>query len=738
MIPILYEVGTTDFSTNGVGRLTDCLSCIVTEERNGIYECVFEYPINAKMYSEIFENRIIGCTHDDKGDVQPFDIYGRTAPMDGIVTFYARHISYRLRNIILKPFTAGSCAEAMSKFATETYNDNPFTFWTNKAVSSPYKVSAPASVREMLGGTQGSILDVYGKGEYEFDKWTVKLYVNRGVDSGVMIRYGVNMVDIVRETDDGDIFNAVIPYWVSADDGTLVMLPEIITIGPYVSWRNVVWTDAGSGEYIYDTNGENIYFHAANTNTIPLNLSDAFDEQPTVDQLRAKANSYLNTSELYKGKDSIEVDFIALWQTAEYSQYAALQRLSLCDRVTVVHKDLRVNTKMQIIRTEYNVLTNRFDKMELGTARASLADAVSDQIEMTVLPKYASRSMMEAAISHASDLITGGLGGYVVFTTNADGQPEEILIMDTPDTSTAVNVWRFNRNGLGHSHNGYNGPFNDIALTADGQINASMITTGTLLANVIKAGILSDFQNRNSWNLDTGVLNINGGSISLGGSTGFFVGPYGDLAIGAKPDNLSSFDDNQTALQANIWGQLKVTAMYMYGRESASDNYTRYAFFKGLLLGIIENGTLVNYVGLTIQAPDSGGNLVDCLHVTKARTEVMQDFVVYGTKNRAVKTATHGTRKLAAYETAEPYFGDIGEDVIGPDGRCVIRIDPVFRETIGGRYQVFLTPYGRGECFVAERREDEFIVEGNSGLRFGWEIKGRQIDYQDNRLEAVE
>lgn len=732
MIPILYDSNEAAFTSNGLGRLSDVISCRVTEERNGVYECEFQYPISGRMYNEIREGRIVGCTHDDTRDIQPFDIYARSAPIDGVVTFFARHISYRLRNVILKPFTAGSCAEALSKFGTETYNDNPFTFWTDKAVSSPYKVSAPASVREMLGGTQGSILDVYGKGEYEFDKWAVKLYVNRGTNSGVKILYGVNLSDLTYEKDVSEVYNAIVPFWRSADNDITVMLPEVMLISAHAGSGLEPWT-TGDGDSMYTGNGEQIYFSVPHIIPVPLDLSDAFEDEPTVDQLRNAAQTRLNNSEAYLPKENITVDFVALWQTAEYANFAPLQRLSLCDRATVRYSALGVSATMQIVRTVYNVLTNRFDEMELGAARTSLADAVSEQIEMTVLPKYASRSMMEAAISHATDLITGGLGGYVVFTLNADGQPEEILIMDTPDTSTAVNVWRFNRNGLGHSHSGYNGPFDDIALTADGQINASMITTGTLLANVIKAGVLSDFQNRNSWNLDTGVMQINGGEISLtNGAYGFYVDSNGNLSIGMKPDDATSFDDNMCAYQVLRDGRTKITTLYLYGRNSPNDNYAPYA---KLEYGISYLSSLYRALRISV---DDGSDMVTSVDFTAGGVKIYGELIVVGAKNRAVKTATYGTRKLAAYETAEPYFGDIGEDVIGPDGRCVVRIDPVFRETIGGKYQVFLTPYGRGECFVAERREDEFIVEGNGGLRFGWEIKGRQIDYQDNRLEAVE
>lgn len=784
MIPILYDSGETLFTSNGLGRLSDCISCTVTEERNGIYECEFEYPISGRMYREITEGRIIGCTHDDNRDIQPFDIYGRSAPINGVVTFYAHHISYRLRNVILKPFTADSCAAALAKFATETYSENPFTFWTDKAVTALYKLSVPASAREMLAGVSGSILDVYGKGEYKFDKWAVRLYVNRGTNSGVKIKYGVNLRDIEHETDYSGIYNAYIPFWASADDGSVVTLPEGVLIGPNVRDTLTPWTTQ-DGANMENGAGEQIYFSVPNVQAVPLDLSGAFDEEPTVEQLRNTAQSRINNSEAYQPTENITVDFVALWQTAEYANYAPLQRLGLCDRATVQYYNLGVNATMQIIRTVYNTLTDRFDSMELGTARTSYAEALTETLEAQVLPKFASRSMLEAAVNHATDMITGGLGGYVIFKLNADGQPEEILIMDTPDTATAVNVWRFNRNGLGHSSTGYNGPFSDIALTADGQINASMITAGTLNANVIRAGVISDVNGRNTWDLLSGAFSMTGGTIDLqypGSVFGFHVGPYGDIAIGGKPDNMSSFEGNKTPLQFNNQGQIKATTIYIYGRAATSDNYIKYGEIsgdawtvgnqnlKGILLksangyatiGINDNGVyidkfVINAAGDYTQYvyDATAGNALAIMNgstgfyyllvsnvLIRVLTNVMisGDLTVTGTKNRAVKTATHGTRKLYAYETAAPYFGDIGEDKIGPGGRCVVEIDPIFAETIAVKgYQVFLTPYGRGECFVAERDAAAFVVEGSPGLRFAWEIKGRQIDYKDTRLEGLE
>ena len=120
MIPILYDKTETTFTSNGLGRLADCLRCIVTEERNGIYECEFDYPISGPKYDQIQEGQIIAVTHDDNGDIQPFDIYHRTAPIDGVVTFYARHISYRQIGITVEPFTASGIANATTRIRSHT------------------------------------------------------------------------------------------------------------------------------------------------------------------------------------------------------------------------------------------------------------------------------------------------------------------------------------------------------------------------------------------------------------------------------------------------------------------------------------------------------------------------------------------------------------------------------------------------------------------------------------------
>ena len=459
MIPILYEANETQFTSNGLGRLIDTISCQVHEQRNGVYECEFVYPITGKKYDLIKEGRIIGVTHDETGDIQPFVLYKRTARIDGRVTFNASHISYRLSNIIAMPFTASGIVEAMAEIVPNSLPANPFTFWTDKVATAQFENDTPRSVRSLLGGERGSLLDVFGKGEYEFDKWTVKLHLNRGQDSGVTIRYGKNLADVTQEIDSSGYYNAVAPYWIGTD--SRVVLDHLVVLDGVTDIR-----------------------------AIELDLSSSFDEAPTLQELEDMARTRLENSSGINIQENIKADFIQLWQTEEYKRYAPLQRVKLCDTVSVIYEALGVNSvQKKVISTKWNVLLDRYDEIELGDTQTTLTDVIT-QITEQMTTDLPSTSMMANAIANATNKITGNVGGYVVLHTNSNGEPYEFLVMDSPDINSAVNVWRWNLGGLGFSSTGYSGDFSSLALTMDGQINADMITTGLLSANRIRGGVL--------------------------------------------------------------------------------------------------------------------------------------------------------------------------------------------------------------------------------------------------------
>ena len=516
MIPILYDHDETDFTSQGICRLYDAVDCVVTEEVNGIYECELKYPIDGDFFDEIIEGRLIGATHDDNSDIQPFEIYKYSAPIDGIVTFYAHHISYRLANNILTPFHASSCTEAMSMMAAKSMNRCPFSFWTNVGTTGSFDVNYPISIKEMLAGNEKSIMNVYGPGEFEFDKWTVKFHEDRGVDHGVEIHYGKNMTSITRDYDSSGTYTAVVPYWYKEDsDGTphLVVLDDFgVIVSESDAVQHVFWTDE-HGEIIRNEHGFPIEFDSANMIYAPLDLSSEFEEAPTQEELALAAKYIFDAAAPWIPEDSIKVSFVSLWQTPEYENYAPLEKVSLCDYVRVVHSKLGIYTLAKVTKTAYNVLLDRYNSVELGVASPSYADQILGDTQTALekiqhqLQHTATADYVNEQIGSATNKITGGLGGYVKVTLNADGEPQEILIMDHPSTETAVNVIRINQAGIGFSQNGYQGPFNSAWLI-DGTFDAQVINVVNLAATVIRTGFLTDAKGYNYWNLETGEFRL--------------------------------------------------------------------------------------------------------------------------------------------------------------------------------------------------------------------------------------
>lgn len=794
MIPILYRADETLFTSNGVGRLPDCVSCVVTEERNGIYECEFQYPVTGRLYNLIKPGMIIAVTHDNNHDVQPFDIYAYTAPIDGIVTFYARHISYRLSNIILQPFSANSCAEALQRMQTRVYNNNPFSFWTDKAVDGVWTNPVPASIKARLVGESGSILDVYGKGEYEFDTWAVKLHVNRGRDTGIDIRHGVNLSDFEQEINEGANYTAVAPFWRSADGSEVITLPEGYVTADAIPVELMPWT-TNTGEYVRDNNGDIIYFNVPNIKPVPLDLSAEFQEKPTIAQLRSLAKSRLNSSSAWLPDENITIDFVDQAGTYDGIDIAALRPVTLCDRVNVYCGPLNVAaTQIQCVRLVYDVLNERNAELELGTVRPTYSQTLKQSLSGSMVSKAQADALITTALDSATQQITGATNSHVKFVYDENGGLQEILIMDTEDIETAQQIWRWNSGGLGFSSTGYAGPYG-LAMTQD----------GTIVADFIKAGVISDVGGNNYWNLITGVFNTqvgqigaftlndgaleysNGSKTALIDSDGvtfqnqytnglFKTNIYGQgiqIYSPSKGNRWGMFSTDRYTTQDEknyTWGIIGYNngstlgtyiSLFPSGADEAlSDehiqfwrraltNYNAYIAGASLYFGASASGILNNYGRIYF------GNSNTLYFLRGAQTHMhfepynggsrtvftpdvycYNDLTVGGTKSRVVETSDYGNRLLYCYETPTPMFGDIGEGVISETGDCYVWLDPVFAETVEGYgYQVFLQPYGRGECYVSERKSTHFVVSGESGLAFGWEIKAKQSGYDQLRIE---
>lgn len=346
MIPILYEKTETAFVSNGLGRLRDCIECLVTEERNGVYECDFQYPMGGANFDLIQVGRIIGVTHDESGDVEPFDIVSYERPIEGVVTFHCVHISYRLSYMTVTASSINSLADAFTAFESAEPN-MPFSFDTDK--TSTGFVAAfdgiPKTVRSIMGGIEGSILDAYG-GEYSFNNWQVYLHSARGQLRDFAIRYGVNMLDYEEDYDSQGTYSSVIPYWT---DGTDTVLGDRVDSGGA--------TITGRGE------------------CVPLDVSDKFESQPTKAQVEAEALAYMTSNNTFIPSQNIKVDFVRL-QDMGYENLGSLMQCNLCDTIKVIFPDYNASGTYKIVKTVWDVLSDRYDEMELGELSTTLAEAL--------------------------------------------------------------------------------------------------------------------------------------------------------------------------------------------------------------------------------------------------------------------------------------------------------------------------------------------------------------------------
>lgn len=533
MIPVLYAANATDFSSFGLGMLTDTISCEVTEERNGVFECLLKYPVSGQHYGLITKECIIKAKPNDTAADQAFRIYRITKPLNGIVTIYGQHISYDLANVPVLPFSTESRSPQLI-LSQLLAGDTRFTGWTDYSDAKAFSVTQPKSVRACLGGTEGSMLSKW-HGEFEWDNFTVKFHSHRGEKTGVVIEYGKNITALEQDEDNSGVYTALLPYAVytpeDSDTETVVTLPEVTL--PIVT-----------SEIIRDK-------------TLIMDFTDQFgsDTVITEEALRTKASSYINANPLGTTIPTVKVSFEPLWKQPEYS--ALLERANLCDTVTIRHSILGVSVSAMVIETVYDTLAERYKSISLGQSKSSMITTISevqstvDKMESTVgrFPK-----LLQTAIGKATGLITGQSGGYVVIhTSEENGQPYELLILDAPSIDEAINVWRWNVGGLGFSHNGYNGPY-ETAITADGQIVADFITSGSLVANIIKAGVIQSQDGSSYWDLETGEVVIRGyvSSDAIESVTRDIEGL--DTTVSNHSERLSEFQSSIDGLNSYVSG----------------------------------------------------------------------------------------------------------------------------------------------------------------------------------------
>lgn len=483
MIPVLAS--SYPFIGNGLGGLSDAIECVITHEVNGIYELRMRYPITGVNYSDIAVNGFIMAKTDVLTAEQPFRIYRITKPLNGIVTVYARHISYDMAGVIVSPFSASTLTAALLDLPNHCTPALAFTINTTKSVASPFSMTEPKELWRVLGGSEGSFLDLYG-GEWDFNVLTATLRTRLGTDRGVQIRYGKNLTALDQDSTLESTYSAVWPYWYDEETNTLVEIT-----GKYVSVPGAAVSDR----------------------ILLLDCSADFVSAPTEQQLTDRANAFINANSVGSPKLSWKVSFAMLAQAGEYETQAALEQVGLGDTVEVIYDALGVNASARVVQIEFDVLKEQYKTVTIGRVKQNLASIIVAQNKETDAKITSAKSELERAVDRSTDFIKNG-AGYMRLIYDSNDHLVEIVSLDNPDISLAQNVWRWSNGGFGFSNTGYNGTYG-LALTQAGEIVADYITTGTLTANVIRAGILQDTANKNSWNLQTGAFTITEGSINI-------------------------------------------------------------------------------------------------------------------------------------------------------------------------------------------------------------------------------
>lgn len=554
MSMVLFPADATTFENHGLGSIIDAVSCNVHEVLNGEFEMEMQYPITGMQYNNLQNRRIIYSKHDPYSDPQPFRIYRITRPMNGIISIYARHVSYDLAGIPVGVFDANNAQSAMQGLKNNSLVANPFLFETTMTTVANFSCQYPQPCRNLLGGQEGSILDVYG-GEYEWDGWTVRLQDRRGLDNGVRITYGKNLIDIEQDENIANLKTGIIPYWINSENGEVIYSSPQIIQAP--------------GEFNFSS-------------VVPVDFGDKFESQPTPEQLADAGQQYVTNNKIGVPTVSIDLSFAQLEQYSLYESTEALERVRMGDTVHVFFDQLGISVTSRIVETNYDPILNRYNSVSVGSVRANIAETIADQqhqIDELANPTTLSTAYKQA-VESLTQTILGAKGGSVRFLdTDADGEPDTLYIADDPDPSKAQKVWRFNYEGWGASENGYNGPF-VLGATLSGGIVANFITTGVLNAGLITTGVLQSENGKSYFDLNSGEVNLEGkiktsitedSYIIIDGNTIEFIGEVnncGTIQV-AKFYNLDG---------SVYWGyQIGGNARFS-GREiSVSDEFT----FKG-------------------------------------------------------------------------------------------------------------------------------------------------------------
>ena len=471
----IFKKDETNFSHDGLEVLDDIVISSYTEwseESKWIIQAKFKKDFDK---SESIKEGLIIQVPTEKGD-QLFRILKINKKNRKYISISGHAIGYDFNDNFIQDINIveKSGRVAMQQISNGTVYPHRYNLTSNIDRVASARVVRRNGMEALINTDKDNTFVERWGGCLVLDNFNISMNEAVGQDRGVEISIGKNIIGY-----DGDIDEETVCTGINAITYDGLTLPEGVYYSPLVN----NYPHPKIREFKFD----NIKYKYSENNYDKEGY-ETLDE--VYDAIRKACDDLFNTQNIDKPTCSLRVNIAALENTDQYKGDELNERIFQGDILTANLEDYGFNVKLKMVANRYDNIRNRYIDIDLGDAKNNLfkdigkievvIDKVVEQLGGNTWQDILDKSMQEAA-----DLIAAGIkDSYVVARKN------EILIMDSAQVESAINVIRMNKNGIAFSQNGYNGPYT-LAITIDGKINASCIVTGELNAALIKVGVIT-------------------------------------------------------------------------------------------------------------------------------------------------------------------------------------------------------------------------------------------------------
>lgn len=532
---ILFKADETNFSHDGVEVLDDIvISSYTSWSENGkwVNESKFKKDFDK---SEVIKEGMILQLPTEKG-LQLFRILKVTKKNKKYITAIGQHIGFDFENNFIQDINIveKSGRAAIKQIQGGTVFNSKYNLSSNIDTVASARMVRKNGITALMGSDDNCFINRWG-GYLVLDNFNISMNTSVGQDRGVEVLIGKNLTDMEGSIDISSVVTGInaITY-----DG--LTLPEGIYYSPLVN----NYPEPRIKEFKFD----NIKYKYSENN---------YDEEgyETLEEvyaaIRVECDKLFNESNIDKPTCNLRLNIIDLTKTDQYKGIELNERIFQGDIITANLEEYGFNVKLKMTANKYNNIKDCYEDFDLGDLKSNVFSTI-DKVQTTVdkvveqLGGNTWQDILDKSMKEATELIEAGIkDSYVVARKN------EILIMDNPLVESAINVIRMNKNGIAFSQQGYNGPYT-LAITIDGKINASCITTGELNASLIKIGTIMSANGNLAINIDDEYLQVTHAE----GSTKTRIDEEGFYILDENNETIASLASKES------WSELKADKVF--------------------------------------------------------------------------------------------------------------------------------------------------------------------------------